>query len=894
MRKTITFLLLLFLMPSVATEHKPAVGVSDTLTNERMQRGHVNSAIEGLQGKTAGVTVGNYASSEAMLGSVRVRGNNSLTGGNEPLVIIDGMSSDLRTLASIYPGDIASCTILKDATQTAQYGARGAAGVIEVRTKRGEAGRFSVAYSGDVGVANASKTLPMLSADEYRRICRERGLAIVDMGASTDWQQAILRNGFVQNHHISMGGGNELAQYRASLSYSNNKTVIRNIGNRGFTAKVDVTQKTLNERLIIDLGLFGAMQNSSSIDDEQKLFYSAAAFNPTFPNRRNQDGSWPGYTDASQINPPLALLDIQKDREDIHFNTNVRLTGDIGHGLKISAYGSYSFVNGNIANFFPNYVTSTGEAYREAIQQHNWLTNARLDYGNNWNGHALNVAVIGELQSKTQSGFNTTVNGFTSNAYGYNNLAAGSLRIWSGTASQYERQTLASIIGTASYNALDRYTLSFTARTDASSLASTNHKWGFFPSFSVGWNIHNEAFMEDVSWISNFTLKAGHGLSGNLGGISAYNSLELLVPSAIVNLAGMPTVVMETSVNANPDLTWEKKQTTNVGTEIGIFNGRAVLSLEYYYSYIFDMLYNYEVSVPPFLHDHMLANLGKMENEGVEVGLGAAIVQTNDFDLNLNVNVAWQRNKLLSLDGWLGDQYLTAPKITPIAGLNGAGLHGGQTYAVYQMVGQPLGVFYLPHCTGLETNVLGEKLYMIEDLNNDGLLDMSDGADRHICGQATPKVLLGSNLSLRYKDFDFSIQLNGAFGHKIYNGSALSFTNIGSLPYYNVYKDVEKLTINDMTVSDYWLENGDYVNIDYITIGWTKDDFGETSRFKDRKYLIKRLRLSFSVNNVATITGYSGLSPMINNSVLDSTLGIDDKRTYPVTQTYSFALTLQL
>lgn len=895
MRKPTTILLLFaFLLPLTAAKPKPAVEVSDTLSSERMQRGHVNSAIEALQGKTAGVTVGNNISSDAMLSSVRVRGNNSLTGGNEPLVIIDGMSSDLRTLASIYPGDIASFTILKDAAQTAQYGARGAAGVIEVRTKRGQAGRFSVAYSGDVGVASASKTLPMLSADEYRRICNERGLDIVDLGASTDWQKAILRTGLVQNHHVSMGGGTEQAQYRASLSYSNNQTVIRNIGNRAFTAKVDVTQKTLNDRLTIDVGLFGSMQKASNIDDEQKLFYSAAAFNPTFPNERNEDGSWSGYIDASQINPPLALLDIKKDREDIHFNTHVRLTGDVGYGLKISAYGSYSFVNGNIGNFYPNYVESTGKAYREAAQQHNWLTNARIDYTNNWSGHKLSVAAVGELQGTTRNNFFTTVNGFTSNAFGYNNLAAGSLRLWDGTGSEYERQALASIIATASYNALDRYSLSFTARADASSLASKNHKWGFFPSVSAGWNIHNEAFLKDISWISKLTLNAGFGLSGNLGGISAYRSLDLLVPIGIVDLVGMPTVVMGTAYNANPDLHWEKKQTTNVATELGIFNGRAVFSIDYYYSYITDMLYNYEVSVPPFLHDHILANLGKMENEGVEVGIGAAIVQTADFDFNANINVAWQRNKLLSLDGWLGDEYLTAPKITPIAGVYGAGLHGGQTNAVYQIVGQPLGVFYLPHCTGLESNEQGERMYKMEDINHDGVLDLSDGADRRICGQATPKVLLGSNFSLRYKDFDFSIQLNGAFGHKIYNGSALSFTNIGSLPYYNVYKNVEKLTINDMTVSDYWLENGDYVNIDYITLGWTKDDFGMVGKEGNRRPVIKRLRLSFSVNNVATITGYSGLSPMINNSVLNSTLGIDDKRTYPVAQTYSFALTLQL
>ena len=274
-----------------------------------------------------------------------------------------------------------------------------------------------------------------------------------------------------------------------------------------------------------------------------------------------------------------------------------------------------------------------------------------------------------------------------------------------------------------------------------------------------------------------------------------------------------------------------------------------------------------------------------MENQGVEIGAVVAAVQTKDWDLNIGAHLTWQSNKLLSLSGYYNGEYLTAPQYTPIASLNGAGLHGGNTDVVYQIPGQPLGVFYLPHCSGLVGSGEGDNAYAVEDLNGDGIVDISDGADRRVCGQATPKVLLGSNISVRYKQFDLTIQLNGAFGHKIYNGTALSYMNLGSLPYYNVMATATQKNINDLTVTDYWLENGDYVNIDYLTLGWSLPCKPE--------WKLNTFRLSFSVNNLATITSYSGLTPIINSTVINSTLGVDDKRSYPVSRTYSFSMQIQ-
>ncbi|MBR4565291.1 MAG: SusC/RagA family TonB-linked outer membrane protein [Paludibacteraceae bacterium] len=889
MKRALPFLLCFCL---VAGMHAAVSGLSenaDTLRVETSRRGHLTNALDVLNGQTAGVTVGSNMNPEAMLSSVRVRGNHSLTGGNEPLVIIDGMSSDLRTLATVFPGDIESFTILKDAAQTAQYGARGASGVIEVRTRRGTAGKFHVSYAGDVGFAHADRFLEMMTADGYRTVIADRGLPVVDRGADTDWQRAVMRTGFVQNHHLALGGGTENANYRGAVSFSQNNSIVREMGTRNLTAKLDVTQHALDRHLTFDLGLFGAIGHNRYLNDVQKMFYSAAAFNPTFPAVRNASGGYDGYTDASQINNPLALLDIKKHNEAMHFNTHLRITGNIGYGLTAAVYGSYSYDADDDSRFYPTYVESTGKIYRGSGKSHVWLANVQLRYVHDWGAaHHLEADVLGEMQGKNSTGFHTTVNRLASNAYGYDNIAVGGLRLWEGTGSFHEQQRLASVMARVSYTALGRYSLTLAARGDASSVASKGHKWGFFPSANFAWNMKKEAWLQDVSALTRLTLKAGWGLSGNLSGIPAYQSLRLLVPTGVTESNGLPEVILGLARNENPNLNWEKTQTANAGMEWGFWNNRVLFTADYYYSYIYDMLYNYTVPVPPFIYDKMLANLGKMENQGLEFGIGVAAVKTQDWDLNIGLNLAWQQNRLLSLNGYYEGEYLTAPTYTPIAAVNGAGLHGGNTDVVYQIPGYSLGVFYLPHCTGLALNGKGERVYQVEDLDGNGVIDLSDGSgDRRVCGQATPKVLLGSNISVRYRWFDLSVQLNGAFGHKIYNGSALSYMNMGSLPYYNVLQAAPETNINDLTVTDYWLEPGDYVNIDYLTFGWNYLPPAHKSP------LVTALRLSVSVNNLATVTAYSGLTPVINSTVINNTLGVDDKRTYPVSRTYSFSLQLQ-
>ena len=421
-------------------------------------------------------------------------------------------------------------------------------------------------------------------------------------------------------------------------------------------------------------------------------------------------------------------------------------------------------------------------------------------------------------------------------------------------------------------------------RGDGSSMVGDDNTWGFFPSISASWDMKKEAWLKDAKMLSMLKLRTGYGRTGNLGGISSYMTMSTVRQNGVVSVNNSPTVTMGMIRNNNPDLKWETRSTFNVGADFGLWNNRLVLTAEYYYSKTTDMLYAYDVPVPPFAYDKLLANIGSMSNQGLELGFSVTPISRKDMELNINMNLAWQKNKLLSLSGEYNGMSMSAAKVTAMGSLSGAGQHGGYNDVVYQIVGQPLGVFYLPHCKGLVEDGNGHYRYDLEDLDGDGRMDLSDGGDRYIAGQATPKVTLGSNISFRYRDWYLSLQMNGAFGHKIFNGTGLAYTNMSSFPDYNVLKGAPEKNIVDQNVSDYWLEKGDYLNFENLTLGYD---------IPIKKGVVQALRVSASVHNLATITSYSGLTPLINSYVVNSTMGIDDKRTYPLYRTYSLGLSVQ-
>ena len=845
-------------------------GAVEKVTGERINKGLVTSSIDALNGQAAGVQVMTGGNQEAMVSAVRVRGTTSLTGGNDPLVIIDGVTSDLATLSTIYPADIESFTILKDASETAQYGSRGASGVIQVATKKGRQSQFHISFDGTVGFEDIYKHINMLNATQFRQAATQLGLDYIDLGANTNFSKTIERTGFVQNHHIAFGGGSETANYRASVGVMEHKTVIKTNNYRTYIAKLDISQQAFENRLTVDLGLFGSLQKNNYLPFQQKLLYSSNTFNPTYPDGANDDGTYSQVTDALWINNPNSLLTMKQDEDNGHFNVHLNATYSLLENLKLRVFGSYSYNTVNNSHHYPTIVWSHGEAYRGNDKSEESLGNISLDYILKWKNSSLNLMALVEESMEKGTGFYTTVSNFSTDAFGYDKLSAGSARPWDGTDSHYTDAHMESFLLHAQYSLLDRYTITANARADASSKFGKNNRQGFFPSVSGAWVISKEEWMKHLRFINNAKLRVGYGLSGNLGGIGPYNSMQLIQPNGVVPVNGALVTTLGIIRNANPDLKWEVKRTFNVGLDLLLWDSRIALTIDHYHSKTTDMLYVYDVPVPPFTYDKLLANMGSMKNSGLEIGFGVTPLRTKDMDLTINMNWSFERNKLLSLDGDYNGQHLTAPTMTGISSLWGPGFHGASD-VVMQIVGQPLGVFYLPHCNGLVKDDDGSLYY-----------DVTDG--KSICGQATPKAMMGSNIAFRYRQWDVTIQMNGAFGHKIYNGTKLNYMNMLSLPNYNVMQGAPEMNIQDQTISDYWLERGDYVNIDYLTVGWN---------VPLRTKYVQGLRLAASVNNLATITGYSGLTPMINSSVINGTLGIDDKNVIPPYRSYTMSLSIQ-
>lgn len=894
-KKEFTFLTIALFCSSLAhaqqqtpTEQKDTIENRNTIikmADSHSSRGGVNNALDVLSGQAAGVNVtSNGLDRMAMLNSVRVRGTTSIIGGNDPLVLIDGVTSDVLTLSTIYPADIESFKILKNAAETAMYGSRGASGVIEVKTKKGTGRGFQISYEGNIGFEQMYKHLDMLNAEEYVATAKALGIYCNDGGFNTDNYKVITRTGMVNNHYLAFSGGTPQSNYRASFGVMDHNTIIKRMGYKVFVAKVDVTQKAFNDKLTGDFGVFGSSFKDHDIFDTQMLFYSAACQNPTFPAGTDKNGNWLKNESATHVNPPGILLDEKNDSKDLNFDAHIKLSYDFNPNWRISTFASYLYGSTENGMFCPTWVWAQGNVYRGEFKKEEWLGNVALSFKKQFGIHKISAEASSEYRKLTKTAFWVYAKGIPTNDFGYNNLGATAARPYGGTESTYEDQSLASVMGSVTYTLLDRYTVSANARGDGSSMVGDNNTWGFFPSVSFTWDMKKEAFLANIKPLSMLKLRTGFGQAGNLGGISAYTTMNTVRQNGIVPVNSSPTVTLGMVRNNNPDLKWETKKTFNIGADIGLFANRLMLTAEYYYSETSDMLYAYEVPVPPFAFNTLLANIGSMSNRGFEFGLSVQPINKKDMELNINMNLSFQSNKLISLSGDYKGMSMTAANITAIGLLDGAGQNGGDNNVVYQIVGQPLGVFYLPHCKGLVKNESGSYSYDIEDIDHNGKVDLSDGGDRYIAGQATPKVTLGSNISFRYKDFYIALQMNGAFGHKIFNGTGLAYTSMACFPDYNVLKNAPQKNITDQRVSDYWLEKGNYLNFEHLTIGYN---------IPLKSMVIRSLRVSCNISNLGTITGYKGLTPMINSYVVNSTMGIDDKRNYPLYRTYSLGLSVQ-
>ena len=486
-------------------------GSVEKITELQMNRDQILNPLDAIRGRVPGLTIQKGTNGTATLDAVRLRGTTSLTSGNDPLIIVDGVFGDLNMLSSIYPTDIESFTILKDASETAQYGSRGASGVIEVTTKKGVSGKNRISYNGSFGIATVYKNLKMLPAGAFRQVAAEQGISILDLGNNTDFQKEIEQTGFQQNHHIAFYGGSDASNYRVSLGYVDRQGVILNEDMKNFTSNMNMTQKIFGDFIRCELGMFGSVQKNHNLFDYQKTFYSAATFNPTFPNHKNTEtGSWDQITNASQITNPLAWMEVKDHDATSHISTHAKLTFNLLDELKLVMFGSYTYNIVENSQYLPTSVWAHGQAYKGTQKMESLLGNLMLTYKKNWRKHYFDALALAELQKETYTGYYTTVTNFSTDLFGYDNLQAGAVRLWEGTNSYYEEPHLASFMGRFNYTYADRYILTVNARTDASSKFGNNHKWGFFPSVSAAWAVSEEKFMKRIPLVDNLKISVGN------------------------------------------------------------------------------------------------------------------------------------------------------------------------------------------------------------------------------------------------------------------------------------------------------------------------------------------------------------------------------------------------
>lgn len=866
-------------------------GAIDRVKKEDMNKGVITGPAEALKGKVAGVVISQSGGDPMGNANIRVRGTTSLSGGNDPLIIIDGVFSDMAMFNSLAPSDIESMTILKDASETAQYGSRGASGVIVVTTTRGKAGFTSLNYTGQFGLNTVFKNLNMLSASDYRSTANRLGLTFTDMGAGTNFLKEIERSvGITQNHNVSFTSGNDNSNMRASLGYILKQGALKNSDMKNYTVKLDAAQYAFNKHLKLELGVLGSQRDGNIQYSMQKMFYSAASYNPTYPTHKNANGVWDEDLLANEIYNPLGQLEISNYYKDTSANVHGKATWSIIDGLSLSAFGSYSYWARDNKFYIPNDIrqgelNGNGWAYIANTNRKDLMGNIQLNFTKDFGAHHIDALALMEGQRYKTFWSSTQAKGFATNYFKFNNLKAGANVAWGDNASDAKEYTLSSYMARLNYMFNDRYIATVNFRTDGSSKLGSGKKWGVFPSASAAWVISNEPWMKKVRSIDNLKVRVGYGVTGNQDAIEPYNSLALMEPNGVTTVNGVNTTTFAVTSNNNPDLKWEVKKTFDAGIDLSMWGGRFNLTFDWYTSTTSDMLYTYTVPVPPFTYDRLLANMGKMQNTGFELAVRGDIVKTRNFTFNSGINLAYQKNKLKSLSGTYMGQPLTTSEHIAVSNVSAAGLTQN-TGVSYLIEGQPIGVFYLPHCTGIDE----KGQYILEDLDGNGSIDTGDSGDRQVCGQSIPKFYLGWDLNFKYKNWDLTMQFNGAFGHKIYNATSMTYSNMSNFPTYNVLSDAPSMNggkgIYDIQISDYWLEKGDYLNFEYASLGYnfTRENLGVK--------WIQNLRLAFSCNNIFTLTGYKGLTPMINSASLSDNIGLDDKQIYPLCRTFTLSMSV--
>ncbi|WP_442591319.1 SusC/RagA family TonB-linked outer membrane protein [Pedobacter sp. AW31-3R] len=847
--------------------------------------GNVQDASDLIRSKVAGLNITKGSGDPNASSRILLRGISTLEGSTSPLILVDGVVGDMATVA---PESIESVDVLKDASAAAIYGTRGANGVILITTKKGSRGEQSqVTYHSYASVSNYYKLPEFMSAQDVR----EGLTSFTDQGTETDWIKEVTRTGITQNHSLNLSGGMKNTTYSANVTYRDENGVINGTNANTLKSTFDINHYMLNDIVKLNFNVIvGEKKNNATVASDLgvvNVYRQALIRNPTAPVY-NTDGSYyEDYNVFQYYNPVAMVNEFNGERKERWSRLTGNLTIEPVKGWKTNIMLSRNTETGLYGYYATKkYFSSTingynGSAYRSDADSRSDNMELTSSYNKTIGKHSFTaLAGYSYLYNVFESGSMFNFN-FPTDVYSYHNINQG-VALKDGRASIGSSKSddkLIGFFGRLSYNYDNRFNLLASFRREGSTKFGDNNKWGSFPAVSAGWTLSNEAFMKDLTWLSSLKLRAGYGVTGVIPG-SSYLSLtkynygtNYFVDGKWVSGLG------PTEYNPNPDLHWEKSKELNIGVDFSLFKERLSGSVDVYNKKTSDMLWDYNVPLPPNLSTLTKANVGKMQNKGIEVMLAGVPVRGEAFEWRSNLTFSHNKNKLVSLSNdlyqtvnFLNTGYAGDPISVPTHRLE---------------VGQSFGNYWGLKSVGLSEN----GLWMIENPQTgeaeEFQTSMLTDNYRQYLGNGLPKVFLGWGNTFKYKRFDLNVQMSAQLGFEILNEQRMFYEN-NSIAYNRlasakdlVYGVSTLSTAQSQTFVSYYLEKGDFLKMDNVALGYTFD--------LSKSKAVKNLRLYVTGENLFCITKYSGLDPELTNTDLQGA-GNDPRDKYPTIRSFTFGI----
>lgn len=834
----------------------------------------VGSAADALQGLATGVLISKGSFKPGGSSNIIIRGNGSFGNGGAsttPLYIIDGVMSNAG-LDVIAPSDIESIEVLKDAASTAIYGSRASNGIILVTTKKGKTGKASITFNTNIGIQNLINKQKVLNASQFKEILDaatdntylwdKEEQRMFDEGRSTDWQDLITQSGVYQNYNLGITGGSEKTTYYLGLDWVDQEGIIKNTGYQKGNIRFNLDSK-LNNWLTMGakFNVIRSSTNSSNTDGvagmnslDQGTMGSAIASKPSAPIF-NEDGT---YYDNLLLrpNPVAAVTYFKNNFTQTRINASFNLEAEILKNLKLRTENGTEYINNQSNVFQDSRMTgiykNVNISDRENGEQFYLQTENTLTYQLNKGIHRL-----------------TAVGGFSASIFNWTMMSAQVLNasnitqndnLGTGTPksinSDKVKSTLASFFGRVNYSLADKYLLTVTLRADGSSRFAKGHKWGYFPSGGLAWRINQEDFLKDVNFLDNLKLRTSYGIVGNQE-ISSYQSMAQVdaTSSRYTDYVFGGTLAngSRTSILAQPDLTWEKSRQFDLGLDFAFFKNRLSGSIDGYYKYTYDLLYNVPLPLESGYRT-ALVNVGAMKNRGIELTLNSVNIDTKDFTWQTSLNYSFNKNEIDKL-------YNDLERV-------------GNYF-----VGQSINVIYTKRFGGIWQSDEAEiaKIYNAEpgdykiiDRNRNNIIDDDD---RDFVGQTTPQFFGSFSNTFKSHGFDLTIFLTYAGGHKIYNPFAYldSYSPSANMSpdYYHNYWTPERpsnkyprlgSTNSQLYETDGMYQKGDYIRLKNLVLGYT------LPRNIANKVYASNIRVYASVQNLVTFTKYTGFDVETSNA----------------------------